>query len=481
MSDFVRKIVNYVSGATFNRILLVLLLPLFTRKMLPDQFALYGNISIFISFFTLIYFLGLPQALYPFYHKESTSHTRRTLVTTTYFTLLIVGLIFSIVIFLSKNWISNLILKDTQFADLFLYIVLILFFDVFYGVTLTLLNIMEQSFYYAVLGAVKNFVFVLLIGTGYLIDKFTIQDIVHYMMLSSLIAAVIAIIYLNFKVLPLFEKTDNRMFSLPLLKEILKFSLPMIPGTIAFLALRISDRYMLTWLSPNGLYDVGIYTVGYRVGMTMSFATSLLSIIYYPYAMRISNEEFASRNYLKVHKYYLIIGGIFAFILMLFLKELFWIFIGPSYIESLKIVVFGVTSVFLLGAFHIVNIPFYNARKSTHIALVAIFGAIINIGLNYLFIPKFGIWAAGVSSVFSYFLIYMFTLIGANRISDIKFPIYPMIMFLAGIFLINILNLYSYGFQWLFLKVLFIILIVIILCLTKVFDKFKKQLNRLRR
>ena len=475
---FLRKSLHYISGSTFNKILLVLFLPLFTRKMIPEDFALYGNITIFISFITLFYFLGLPQAVYPFFHKEKSNLYKSSLIKSIYYTLFVVGIILSLLVVLEKNGLARLVLKDAMWDQLFVYVACIIFFDVFYSITLTLLNVMEKSWQYAVLGAVKNILFLILILVGYFIDRFSITAIIQYMFIASLVSALLASGIVVFKIIPALDAQERGRFSIKLLKEILRFSIPMLPGTIAFLALRISDRYMLTWFSPGSMYDVGIYTVAYRIGKSIGFATSLLSIIYYPYAMRISKEKHADENYNQVHKYDRIIGGLLAVGWLRFMKEIFAIFIDSSYNDALKFVIFGLISMFLHGALHIVNIPFYNSRRSIRIAIVATSGAIFNILLNYLFIPKYGIWAAGLSSVISYLAIYLFTLQGANRISSAKFNCLYSFSIIAVLFLVNLINTSFAELNLLIYKLILLLVAGFLFFKTGFFDQMKDLARR---
>ena len=68
------------------------------------------------------------------------------------------------------------------------------------------------------------------------------------------------------------------------------FGLIMVPGTLALISMRVLDRYMLTYLSAEGLHDVGIYSTGYRVGMIMQFLVTVFSLVFISYAMRIADR-----------------------------------------------------------------------------------------------------------------------------------------------------------------------------------------------
>ena len=167
-------------------------------------------------------------------------------------------------------------------------------------------------------------------------------------------------------------------------------------------------------------------------------------------------------------------GGFLAICLILFMKDIFTIFIDVSYQESIQYVVFGITSVFLLGSFHIVNIPYYNARKSTRIAFVSISGALLNVLLNYLFIQTYGIWAAGFASVIAYLYIYLMTLGGANRISTSKFSIIPVIIIIPVMFMINLINTQFDQYNQIVTKIAILLVISMLTYNTGVFKILKQ-------
>ena len=120
-------------------------------------------------------------------------------------------------------------------------------------------------------------------------------------MISSVISAVLA--FINMMVI-LKNFADGsfqpRIFSFRILKPVLKFGLIITPGTMAMLILRVIDRYMLTYLSKEGLHDVGIYATGYRIGMLMQILVTIVSLVFFPYAMRIADRPEAKKLYRRM-------------------------------------------------------------------------------------------------------------------------------------------------------------------------------------
>ncbi|MBN1327373.1 MAG: polysaccharide biosynthesis C-terminal domain-containing protein, partial [Candidatus Cloacimonetes bacterium] len=286
-----------------------------------------------------------------------------------------------------------------------------------------------------------NLSFVLFILAGTLWRGLSLNLIFQVMLFSSLVTSGAVLFWLR-KLLHSFTvKADQRkLFSSDLMAKVLGFGLIMIPGTLAMMVLRISDRYMLTWLSPRGLYDVGIYAIGYRIGMILSFLTSLFSMVYFPYAMKIASNDNPEITYRRFFKLYSLTGGILGFAIILLAAEIFSIFIDRSYHEGIRIVFAGVVSCYLTGIFNMINISFYIRQKARHIALTVGAGAILNIVLNYFAIPRYGFYGAGIASIIAYLTIVIVNYIISEKMYRIGYQVSGMVISLAAMLIISLLN-----------------------------------------
>ncbi len=424
VSGYVRKTVDYAVGDLFNKILLILFLPIFTHFLVPEEFAIYINLMIFFSVASMIYLLGIQQAIFSYFYNKKTNQYQFALISSVYILLTIVGLLFSTFIIIFRSELAQFSIRSNTHQHLFIYLAVILFFNTIYGITLSFLHIMEKSRSYALLSALQNVIVLILIAVFALKKQFTVDHYFIFLSIATVISAVVASIVI-LKILSKLNKNSQNLliFDPELIKNLLKFGVVIIPGTISMLILRASDRYMLTYLSPNNLHDVGIYSVGYRMGMIMQFLVALTSLVYYPYAMKIANRKTAKESYNRIYNYYIMFGTILGSLIIIFSQELFKIFIDAQYIASINIVFIGVISTFLLGVFNIINISFYVKKHAGNISLAVILGAILNIILNFILIPSYGIYGAGIASVLAYLFIVIFNFTIAKRLHDIQYNI----------------------------------------------------------
>jgi len=416
MKEYLEKILHYTAGNLLQKLILLALLPVFTHFLVPQEYAVYTNVVVFISFAGLLYFLGFQQAIFSYFYQKKTPEYHYTLISSIFISIIGIGIVLSLLIVIFRVELSQLILRSPDYAYIMVWVSVILFFDVIYGMVLSILNMMERSKQYIIVGNFKHILLLILLIVAAIASRFSLGTILILMTVSSALAALVAVGVMS-SILRDFatQITEKRIFSFPLVRKLLSFGLIMIPGTFAMLILKVSDRYMLTYLSARSLYDVGIYAIGYRIGMIITFLNSIVSLVYFPYAMRVADDSHAKYSFKKVFNSYVLFGGMLGFFVILFSPEIFKIFINKSYHEAIKIVFFGVISNYLYGIFNIINLSFYVKKRAGNIALAVGLGAILNIVLNFMLIPKYGIYGAGIASILAFGLIVIFNFVIAEK------------------------------------------------------------------
>ncbi|MCF7919153.1 MAG: oligosaccharide flippase family protein [Candidatus Cloacimonetes bacterium] len=418
MHSYLKKVIHYTAGNIANKLLLLLLLPMFSRFLPPDEYAVYTNIMLFFTFAALIYILGIQQAMYSYFNEQKTAAYQAKLISSVFITILISGIIFTTLIAFFSEKLSLWIVRDIQYSRLFFWVGITLFFNSITSICLSLLNVMERSGSYVIVGFTQNIIFFILLIFGGMNGMFSIIYIFKALFISTVIGSLLGIFIIGsiHRKLP-----DARfgIFSAKIMLPILRFGLIMIPGTIAMIILRAADRLMLTHLSAStiyrSLYNVGIYSISYKIGSIMLFLITLISTVFLPYAMRIADKEKAPEIYRTMFSYYLWGGGILGFFIILFSPEIFALLIDAQYAVAARLTFIGVISTYLQGIFNLINVIFYAQKRAGNIAVAVILGALINIGLNFLLIPAFGLYGAGAASIFAYLFIVILNYIYAQK------------------------------------------------------------------
>lgn len=213
-------------------------------------------------------------------------------------------------------------------------------------------------------------------------------------------------------------------FSKPIAKEMTKYSAPLIIATLAAWILSLSDRYVIGLY--RGSYEVGLYSASYAISeQTLSMLSILFTLAGYPLIVNMwENEgrEATQRFAGGLTRYYLLLGLPAAVGLSVLSKPIIGVFTASAYHEGYRIIPLVAFGVFLLGLQWWPQVAL-NLRKKTSISAYCVVGAgLLNIGLNFLLIPRYGYMAAAATTFISYAFLLVLMVLASRRLFTWKFP-----------------------------------------------------------
>lgn len=182
-------------------------------------------------------------------------------------------------------------------------------------------------------------------------------------------------------------------------KYALSFNLPLIPHYLSGTILNQGDRIMIK--SLVGESEVGIYSVAYSIGMLVQLFTNAINNSLTPWMYDNLNRKDYKSIRKNVNTILLFLGGVII-ALCFFVPELVRIFGSKEYYSAIYVVPPVAASVYFVFLYNIFAIPQMYYEKQRFMAIASIVAAVLNIILNAIFIPIFGFYAAGYTTVISY-------------------------------------------------------------------------------
>lgn len=183
----------------------------------------------------------------------------------------------------------------------------------------------------------------------------------------------------------------------------LKFNIPLIPHYLSLIVLGQSDRLMIKEFC--GQEKTAIYTLAYQISMMMSIAISAINSSFVPWIYsELKNKTYT--NIKRISNSLCVIVGVMTIGAILIAPEIIHILGTEDYYEAIWVVPAVATSAyftFCYGLFS--NVEFYFGA-TYYVMIASISGALLNLGLNAIFIPKFGYIAAGYTTLVCY-LVFM--------------------------------------------------------------------------
>ncbi|MCZ2222795.1 MAG: polysaccharide biosynthesis C-terminal domain-containing protein, partial [Chitinophagales bacterium] len=224
----------------------------------------------------------------------------------------------------------------------------------------------------------------------------------------------------------------------------LKFGLPLIFSALSMTLLNISDRFLIKFLANEEV--LGLYELGYRVaGILNMFLIMPLSLTLLPIAYKIYKQPGDKEYYKKIMTYvtYVLIWG--ALFLSVFSREIVTLFSSNiSFLPAYEVVPIILFSYVFFGMSMISSLGFYLVGKTAYVAIITIVSALLNIGLNLLLLPKYGIMAAAINTLVSFLFLYIVSLIVSNHFYRIFYEHKKLILLvILGVLLFFVSTLFN--------------------------------------
>lgn len=175
------------------------------------------------------------------------------------------------------------------------------------------------------------------------------------------------------------------------LSESIKYGMPLAISNVITIVLTLSDRHILNQL--RSLEEVGEYSLAYKIAniIQMVVVTSFITSYTYFYYKSL-NDTTLKQTHRNIFRLFIIAMTTIGFGLVAFRHEtIFIVSLGKEgYFDSAVLIPYLVIGLLISGIRQIFTLPLTKLKLTKYISLVSISIAIINILLNFAFIPTFG-------------------------------------------------------------------------------------------
>jgi len=203
--------------------------------------------------------------------------------------------------------------------------------------------------------------------------------------------------------------------SRPLMGELLRFSLPLIPTTVCWLITDLSDRFMVTHFCGEAAN--GIYSAAYKIPTVVTLVSSIFMQAWQFSAVAESSDEEGCRSF-----YTGVFSGFLSLIftgsvgLILLSDLLTKLLLNAAYHDAWRYMPTLLCAAALEAVVSFLATVYMVRKKSMHSFLTAMLGTVFNVLLNLLLIPRMGPLGAAVATLAAYGAVLIARLIDAPRI-----------------------------------------------------------------
>lgn len=396
----------YMAGLVTSRGGMFLLLPVITRTIEPAQYAMYDLCRMGLFFLNPFLNLGLQSAVVRYlFHYDTPAGQRKLYSTSLFFLLCIILPVVSMLFYFSDD-LAGLLFKSPGHGNLVRLTVLVSAATALSQQPLTLLRAHEKSVTYSVLQLLRGVagpgsIFLLLVWF-----KWGLPGILWGEMfgLAALAGAGLAVSY----------KWLVLSFDARMLKPLLKFGLPLLPVGIGGALLTVSDRYVLSRYLT--LEEMAPYSLGFTVGMCLSLLIQALQLSWLPAALNLSKTGGKGTIAKSLLMLQLLLFTL-AMVVSALAPEVIWIFAPEKgYVGAELIVPWIAFSYALHGTVTLLSASFGIAAQTGWVAGIFCVAGGSKVLMSLLFIPRYGIFGAAVTTFAAFGVELVLTYVLAQRV-----------------------------------------------------------------
>ncbi|MCL2857107.1 MAG: polysaccharide biosynthesis C-terminal domain-containing protein [Oscillospiraceae bacterium] len=206
------------------------------------------------------------------------------------------------------------------------------------------------------------------------------------------------------------------------LKAMLRYSVPLMPTAVFWWVTNLSDKYFVTFMV--GLEATGLYGAAGVVPRVITLVSTIFIQAWQISAFTEYKSPAGERFYSTVFRSYYTLVFLAASGIILLVRPIMTVLVSPYFFPSWQYVPFLVLAV---GFSCLVTFlgTIYNAHKRNSMVTVTTFiGAVVNIALNLLLIPRMGVQGAALGTFISFFLVFIIRAVDTRRY--MKIAMQPM-------------------------------------------------------
>lgn len=468
----------YSIGEIFPKMISFLLLPIFTNYLSTEDYGIISYTNSIMFFLLVISSLALNTYLLREYYNIESEEERKNVIGNVFSTILVFNILLLIVSFVLGPILIKFFNLKIPFYPYFSLSLLNNFFEVLSIIPLVIFRVKENAIGYVLVNSARA---ALIFLVTYLLIANLDMGVLGNFYGRLIINGIFSLIYF-FIVL----KNSKLNLNLVILKKALKFSLPLIPGSIGFLLMSMSDRIILE--RYVSLSDLGIYSVAYTIAFSLSIVIQGGYRSFEPEIYKEYGKDTFDLFIKKLHGLFMLVVFVLAIGLTLFSKELLIIMTKGDFVKGyvlIPIILIGVVATAqnaILGSILIAE----NKTKISSYATIA--GGAISIIFNLFLIPHFGIYSAACATAIAYSIMNIIIINGISiKVKFAQFDLYSLLYFFIICFCVYyFLNDNKIVLSIIFFKIILLIVSVYILLklygvnsLSIILNKFIRKKNKM--
>lgn len=434
-------------GKICTQLITFFLLPVYTAVLSNEEYGVVDLLNTLTSLLLPIVTLQIEQGIFRYLIDCRENNEKQIKLITTIIRFMIIQSIACIVIFLC---VSPFIHNEYKY-----FLMANLLMGIFSSLLLQICRGLGDNATYAI-GSFITGAFTVVLNVIFIVAfRWGAYGMLGATAISNFICAVY--IFLKRKI---YKYIKPKQFDKKILKEIIKYSVPLIPNMISWWIVSASDRTIIS--AVIGIAQNGIYSAANKFSGVFTTLYSVFNLTWTESASININSEDRDEFFSKILDFVIRFFGCLCLGTIAVMPFAFNILINEKFAEAyyqIPILILG--SVFNILVSFVGSI--YVAKKLTkEIAKTSIISAVINIFVNIVLIKSIGLYAASISTVIAYALMFIYRWIDVKKY--VKFNVNKILMFALTI--MYGITIFTYYLKNSMISVIVLVIVVVFAIIT---------------
>lgn len=434
-------------GKICTQLITFFLLPVYTAVLSNEEYGVVDLLNTLTSLLLPIVTLQIEQGIFRYLIDCRENNEKQIKLITTIIRFMIIQSIACIVIFLC---VSPFIHNEYKY-----FLIANLLMGIFSSLLLQICRGLGDNATYAI-GSFITGAFTVVLNVIFIVAfRWGAYGMLGATAISNFICAVY--IFLKRKI---YKYIKPKQFDKKILKEIIKYSVPLIPNMISWWIVSASDRTIIS--AVIGIAQNGIYSAANKFSGVFTTLYSVFNLTWTESASININSEDRDEFFSKILDFVIRFFGCLCLGTIAVMPFAFNILINEKFAEAyyqIPILILG--SVFNILVSFVGSI--YVAKKLTkEIAKTSVISAVINIFVNIVLIKSIGLYAASISTVIAYALMFIYRWIDVKKY--VKFNVNKILMFALTI--MYGITIFTYYLKNTMISVVVLVIVVVFAIIT---------------
>lgn len=417
---FLKAIGLYAIGNLGSKLITFLMVPLYTYYVNASDYGFY-DICLTLIFFAIPFMtLQMRDGAFRFL-VDADDDKRRSIVVTFAYRVMFVSSIVAIIV-------GGCVEMFASVQYLWLAILLLIVMS-FYEVVVQITRGLGNTVSFVGAGIISS------LGIG----VFSVVFVVFFDMgiegvfIANILARVVALGYIEIKDCIICRYLVAKPDYGTIRKEILKYTLPLIPGLVFWWIIGSTDRLFIEHYL--GLSANGLYAVAFRLVSVLQVLATIFYQAWQETALRQYESDDRDKFFSDMFNNYLYVLLCVSIVFVFSLRMCYGWLVSEEFSTSVQYLYPMAVSVVLFALVAFMDMGYQCAKDTKRTLPAIILAAVINLVLNFTLIRYIGLWGVVTTSIVTYLVLLVYRIYDMRRYFKLRLykrSMIPVVLLLVG-------------------------------------------------